>query len=77
MNSNMLFETLSDNQRKKERRLPAMDHYMDEETGEIKSRPLSQSDMVASALIHRAMNVKNPAKLIHDFMFARQLFTML
>jgi len=72
----MIFETLkkfSDNQGKDER-LPAMDWYLDESDGKIKSRPISQSDMAASARIHKTMKqyiVKNPAKLIHDFMFAR------
>ena len=66
----MLYDALkklTDNQRK-----PAMDHYLDEETGQIKSRPLSQKDMAASALTHREMiQYRNPAKLIHDLVFAR------
>jgi hypothetical protein len=53
-----------------EGRLPAMDHYLDEKTGQIKSRPLSPSDMAASALTVKTVNqYKNPAKLIHQLIF--------
>ena len=60
-----IFETLkelSNEQHKKER--PPMRIYQDEQTGEIKEEPLSQSDMAASAYIK-----SNPAKLIRDLMF--------
>lgn len=66
MNSNTLYETLkklSDEQHKKEWK-PPMRIYRDEQTGQIKEEPLSQSDMAASAYIK-----SNPAKLIHDHMF--------
>jgi len=47
-----------------------MDHYLDEKTGQIKSRPLSPSDMAASALTVKTVNqYKNPAKLIHQLIF--------
>jgi hypothetical protein len=36
----------------------------DEQTGQINEKPLSQSEMAASAYIK-----SNPAKLIHDHMF--------
>lgn len=79
----MLFETLkelSDNQRKKEskdnqdqhnKRKPASFIYLDEKDNQIKEIPLSKLDSAASAYIHYRTdyNYKNPAKLIHDFIF--------
>lgn len=61
-----IFETLkklSDEQHKKEWK-PSIRIYRDEQTGQIKEEPLSQSYMAASAYIK-----SNPAKLIHDHMF--------
>jgi hypothetical protein len=43
--------------------------YLDEDN-KIKERPLSKLDSSASALMNRTVNqYKNPAKIIHDFMF--------
>lgn len=45
--------------------------YLDEQTNQIKEIPLTRLDSAGSALINRTMNYKNPAKLIHEFMFGK------
>jgi hypothetical protein len=62
----MIYETLKqivdeENKRK------AKYIFLDETDGKIKEKPLS--DMAGSALINNTVKVRNPAKLIHDFMF--------
>ena len=44
--------------------------YLDEMDNKIKEIPLSKLDSAGSALINRTI-YKNPARLIHEFMFGK------
>jgi hypothetical protein len=63
MYKNSLFDSLKevvDKQRK-----PPTYTYLDEKTNQIKEIPISKLDSAGAYMI------RNPAKLIHDFMFGR------